>query len=58
MAQSLSKLFVHIIFHIKNPDAFIRREEKEELYAYIGSIIKDCVKKYFAVKAGRGNQKT
>lgn len=41
MAQSLSKLFVHIIFHIKNNSCAIRPPEKHELYAYMGSIIKD-----------------
>ena len=41
MSQSLSKLFIHIIFHIKNPSAKIRKEDKSELYSYIGSIIKD-----------------
>jgi len=41
MAQSLSKLFIHIIFHIKNPLAKIRKEDKNDLYAYIGAIIKD-----------------
>jgi putative transposase len=41
MAQSLSKLFVHIIFHIKTREAHIRKEEKDELYAYLGAIIKD-----------------
>ncbi len=41
MAQSLSKLFVHIIYHIKSPSVIIRQAEKKELYAYIGSIIKD-----------------
>jgi REP element-mobilizing transposase RayT len=41
MPQSLSKLFVHIIFHIKNPHTKIKREDKDALYAYIGSIIKD-----------------
>lgn len=41
MSQSLSKLFIHIIFHIKNPDVKIRKQDKNELYAYIGSIIKD-----------------
>lgn len=41
MAQSLSKLFVHIIFHIKNTSVPIRQQEADELYAYIGSIIKD-----------------
>ncbi len=41
MGQSLSKLYVHIIFHIKNDSCLIRTKEKSELYAYIGSIIKD-----------------
>jgi putative transposase len=41
MSQSLSKLYVHIIFHVKNSFSKIREEEKDELYAYIGSIIKD-----------------
>lgn len=41
MSQSLSKLFIHIIFHIKNHNSKIRKEEKDELYSYIGSIIKD-----------------
>ena len=41
MAQSLSKLYVHIIFHIKNNSCTIRKQEKQELYAYMGSIIKD-----------------
>jgi REP element-mobilizing transposase RayT len=41
MAQSLSQLFVHIIFHIKNNSCTIRKEEKEHLYAYMGNIIKD-----------------
>ena len=41
MAQSLSKLYVHIIFHIKSTSCEIRKEDKGELYAYMGSIIKD-----------------
>jgi REP element-mobilizing transposase RayT len=41
MSQSLSQLFTLIIFHIKNPNIFIREKEKDDLYAYIGSIIKD-----------------
>ena len=41
MAQSLSKLNVHIISHVKNNSCSIRKQEKDELYAYIGSIIKD-----------------
>ena len=41
MAQSLSKLYVHIIFHIKNISCPIRKREKDELFAYMASIVKD-----------------
>ena len=41
MAQSLSKLYVHLIFHIKNTSVKIRNEDKKNLYAYMGTIIKD-----------------
>ncbi|MBI9068158.1 MAG: transposase [Salinivirgaceae bacterium] len=41
MAQSLSKVFVHIIFHIKSDSCKIRSQEKQALYAYMGAIIKD-----------------
>src|SRR5215469_8939108 len=40
MSQSLSKLYVHIIFHVKDERILIRPENEEELYAYIGGIIK------------------
>jgi putative transposase len=41
MGQSLSKLYVHLVFHIKNSLIPIRKEDNNHLYAYIGSIIKD-----------------
>lgn len=41
MSQSLSKLYVHLIFHIKDSFISIRRQEANDLYAYIGAIIKD-----------------
>jgi len=41
MSQSLSKLYVHLIFHIKNQEIDIKTEDFDELYAYIGAIIKD-----------------
>lgn len=41
MAQSLSKIYMHIIFHIKNNDVYIRDAEKAELYAYMGAMIKE-----------------
>jgi putative transposase len=41
MSQSLSKLYVHIIFHIKDLHVPIKNADKNDLYSYIGSIIKD-----------------
>ena len=41
MAQSLTKIYVHITYHVKNNIVKIRNEEKNELYAYMSSIIKD-----------------
>ena len=40
MSQSLSKLYVHLIFHVKNNVGLLRLEDEKELYAYIGSLIK------------------
>lgn len=41
MPQSLSKLYVHIIFHTKHNQPLISPEIEKELYAYIGGIIKE-----------------
>jgi REP element-mobilizing transposase RayT len=41
MSQSLSKLFVHAIFHVKSTSPLIFKEDKEKLYSYIATIIKD-----------------
>lgn len=41
MVQSLSKLYVHIIFHVKFDHIKVRNEVMNELYAYMGAIIKD-----------------
>ena len=40
MSQSLSKLYVHAIFHVKNNQCLIRPEHEQELYAYIGGLVK------------------
>ncbi len=40
MSQSLSKLYVHSIFHIKNNACLIKPEDEKELYTYIGGLIK------------------
>ena len=40
MSQSLSKLYVHAIFHVKYNEHLIRPEDDEELYTYIGGVIK------------------
>lgn len=41
MSQSLSQMYVHIIFHTKYNQPLIRSEAEKELYAYIGGIIKE-----------------
>lgn len=41
MAQSLSKLHVHIVFHTKNNLFKIHKSDRPELFAYMGTIIKD-----------------
>lgn len=40
MSQSLSKLYIHIMYHIKNNTCYIKPEDEKELYAYIGGLIK------------------
>jgi len=40
MAQSLSKIYIHLVFHIKKASPEIQTEHKNDLYAYIGSVIK------------------
>jgi len=40
MSQSLSKLYIHIVFHIKNDSVAIRSSEEQRLYAYMGSVLK------------------
>ena len=40
MSQSLSKVYLHAIFHVKNNECLIRQEDEKELYAYMGSVIK------------------
>ena len=39
MSQSLSKLYVHAIYHVKNDECLIRLEDENELYAFIGGIL-------------------
>jgi putative transposase len=40
MSQSISKLYIHLIFHIKNNMCYIKPEDEKELYSYIGSLVK------------------
>ncbi|MCD7937491.1 MAG: transposase [Tannerellaceae bacterium] len=41
MSHSLTKLYTHIIFHIKDSNSPIRPSEMNNLYNYIGTILKD-----------------
>lgn len=41
MSHSLTKLYTHIIFHIKDTNSPIRTSEISSLYSYISTILKD-----------------
>lgn len=41
MSQSLSKMYIHIVFHVKNNQIHVLQKDKPHLYAYIGKVIKD-----------------
>jgi len=40
MPQSLSKIYIHLVFHTKYNSPLIRKEDKSNLFAYMGSVIK------------------
>ena len=40
MSQSLSKLYVHIVFHVKGNTTFIREKDSIQLYSYIACVLK------------------
>ena len=40
MSQSLSKLYVHIVFHTKHNQDLIKADIEKELYAYFGGLLK------------------
>ena len=41
MPQSLSKVYVHLIFSTKNRERTLRDEVRPDLHAYIGGILRD-----------------
>ncbi|GEM_PF-2806889 len=40
MSQSLTKLYVHIVFHIKGNTTPLREKESQQLHSYIAGILK------------------
>lgn len=42
MAQSLSKIYLHIIFHIKTTSPQVREVDLQRVHAYIGQLINDA----------------
>lgn len=40
MSQSLSKLYTHIVFHTRQNQDLIKTDVEDELYAYLGGILK------------------
>ena len=41
MSQSFVQFYTHIVFHTKNNKIFISEETEDELYAYLGGILKN-----------------
>ncbi len=41
MPQSLSKIYVHLIFSTKNRERTLRDDVRPDLHAYIGGILRD-----------------
>ena len=39
MAQSLSKIYIHLIFHIKTTSPPIRQEDIERVHCYVGQLV-------------------
>ena len=39
MAQSLSKIYIHLIFHIKTTSSPIRESDLDRIHSYIGQLI-------------------
>ena len=42
MSQSYVQFYTHIVFHTKNNGKFIREEVEDELYSYMGGILRNC----------------
>ena len=42
MSQSFVQIYVHIVFHTKNNLKLIREDIENELFAYMGGILKNC----------------
>jgi len=41
MAQSLAKIYVHLVFSTKNREPLLREHVRADLYAYMGGILRD-----------------
>lgn len=42
MPQSLNKIFIHLIFHVKTISPLIREEDMGRVHSYIGQLINDA----------------
>jgi len=42
MATTLTKIYIHLVFHIKKNCTYIREEDLPEVFAYIGGLISNA----------------
>ena len=55
MSQSYVQIFVQIVFRTKNNFRFIREEIEDELYSYLGGILKNCSSIPIQIEIGRAH---
>ena len=52
MPQSLTKLYVHLIFSTKNREPFLDDEVRERVHGYLATVIRSVDSPYVVVRLG------
>ena len=52
MPQSLTKLYVHLIFSTKNREPFLDDEVRERVHGYLATVIRSADSPYVVVRLG------
>ena len=49
MANTYTQMYIHLVFAVKNRDALVQKEWKDELEKYITGIVQNCKHKLLAI---------